>query len=226
MERYSILIPIHNEVNHIPPLLDTLSDYIIDGHQIIIVDDGSNDGGTTILNNFEKIDLVCIQNNKGKGYAIREGLKKAINEKVIIYDGDMELKSSEISNLMILDKRKNINFVMGYRFKSLSPFKSNFDWGNFMFTSFFNILFNSSHKDILCCAKSFYLDSLKEYEIQSVGFDIDVELASIFSIISKKGSISQIRLSYDRRRPDDGKKLKVSDGWIILSRIIKMAQYV
>ena len=155
MERYSILIPIHNEVNHIPPLLDTLSDYIIDGHQIIIVDDGSNDGGTTILNNFEKIDLICIQSNRGKGYAIREGLKRAINEKVIIYDGDMELKTSEISNLMILDKKKNINFVMGYRFKSLSPLKSNFDWGNFMFTSFFNILFNSSHKDILCCANHF-----------------------------------------------------------------------
>ena len=69
--------------------------------------------------------------------------------------------------------------------------------------------------------------SLKEYEIQSNGFDIDVELTSIFSIISKKGSISQIKVRYDRRRPDDGKKLKVSDGWIIiLFRIIKTLQYI
>ena len=68
---------------------------------------------------------------------------------------------------------------MGYRFKSLSPFKSNFDWGNFMFTSFFNILFNSHHKDILCCAKAFYLSDLKDYNIKSNGFDIDVELSII-----------------------------------------------
>ena len=57
--------------------------------------------------------------------------------------------------LMILDKTNNINYVMGYRFKSLSPFKSNFDWGNFMFTSFLISFFNSNHKDILCCAKAF-----------------------------------------------------------------------
>ena len=75
---------------------------------------------------------------------------------------------------------------MGYRFKSLSPFKSNLDWGNFMFTSFFNILFNSQHKDILCCAKAFYLkDDLKGYNIISNEFDIDIELASLYTIINR-----------------------------------------
>ena len=44
------------------------------------------------------------------------------------------------------------------------PFKSNFDWGNFMFTSFFNILYKSNHKDILCCAKAFYAQDLKGYQ--------------------------------------------------------------
>ena len=226
MEKYSILIPIHNEVSHVTSLLETLDNYIIEGHQIIIVDDGSNDGSTIILKNFEKIDLVSLQKNKGKGYAIREGLKVATNNRIIIYDGDLELKSSEISKLMILDKDKNKNFVMGYRFKSLNPLKSNFDLGNFMFTVFFNLLFNSKHKDILCCAKSFYLDSIKTYKINSIGFDIDVELASAFSIINKKGLISQIGLNYERRGHEDGKKLKVSDGWIILSRIIKMTKYL
>ena len=70
----------------------------------------------------------------GKGYAIKKGLKKVVQNNKILFDGDMELKSSDISKLMILDKENNINFVMGYRFRSLSPFKSNFEWGNFMFT--------------------------------------------------------------------------------------------
>ena len=189
MEKYSILIPIHNEVNHVTKLLKTINNYIIDGHQIIIVDDGSDDGSTIILNNFEKIDLICLRKNKGKGYAIREGLKIATNNRIIIYDGDMELKSSDISKLMILDKDKNINFVMGYRFKSLSPLKSDFDWGNFMFTSFFNILFTSNHKDILCCAKAFYANELNNYKIISDGFAIDVELASLLTILNKRSKI-------------------------------------
>lgn len=226
MEKYSILIPIHNEVNHVPKLLNTINNYIIDGHQIIIVDDGSDDGSTIILNNFEKIDLICLRKNRGKGYAIREGLKIATNNRIIIYDGDMELKSSDISKLMILDKDKNINFVMGYRFKSLSPLKSDFDWGNFMFTSFFNIFFKSNHKDILCCAKAFYADELNNYKIISDGFAIDVELACILTIFNKRRKIPQVLLNYNRRTIDEGKKLKQSDGWSILSRIIKMTKYL
>lgn len=226
MEKYSILIPIHNEVNHVTKLLKTINNYIIDGHQIIIIDDGSDDGSTIILNNFEKIDLLCLRKNKGKGYAIREGLKIATNNRIIIYDGDMELKSSDISKLMILDKDKNINFVMGYRFKSLNPLKSDFDWGNFMFTSFFNILFTSNHKDILCCAKAFYANELNNYKIISDGFAIDVELASLLTILNKKSKIPQVLLNYNRRTIDEGKKLKQSDGWDILSRIIKMTKYL
>ena len=226
MEKYSILIPIHNEVNHVPKLLKTISNYIIDGHQIIIIDDGSDDGSTNILNNFEKIDLVFLRKNKGKGYAIREGLKIATNNRIIIYDGDMELKSSDISKLMILDKDKSINFVMGYRFKSLSPLSSDFDWGNFMFTSFFNILFKSNHKDILCCAKAFYANQLNNYKIISDGFAIDVELASLLTILNKRSKIPQVLLNYTRRTIDEGKKLKQSDGWGILSRIIKMTKYL
>ena len=144
MNKYSILIPIHNEINHIPFLLDALKVFISKGHEIIIIDDGSNDGSTDILKKCKIFNLISLRKNKGKGYAIKKGLRKANNERIVIYDGDMELNPSEILKLMILNKKNNMRYVMGYRFKSLSPLKSNFDWGNFMFTSFFNIFFNSN----------------------------------------------------------------------------------
>ena len=124
---YSILIPVHNEKSYLPSLLDSLKDYSEKGHEVIIIDDGSNDGSAGILKNCKIIKIISLVQNKGKGYAIKEGLKIATNNRIIIYDGDMELRSSEISKLMILDKDKNINFVMGYRFKTLSPLKSDFD---------------------------------------------------------------------------------------------------
>ena len=226
MNKYSILIPIHNEVNHIPSLLDSLKDLSIKGHEIIIIDDGSDDGSTNILKNCEMINLICLRKNKGKGSAIKEGLMNANNDKIVIYDADMERDPSDISRLMILDKKNNIRYVMGYRFKSLSPLRSNFDWGNFMFTSFFNILFKSHHMDILCCAKTFYANEINNYKIISEGFDIDVELASLLTILNKRSKIPQVLLNYNRRTIDEGKKLKVSDGWSILSRIIKMTKYL
>ena len=224
MNKYSILIPIHNEVNHIPSLLDALKVYSNDGHEIIIIDDGSNDGSTNILKNCRMIKLICLSKNKGKGYALKKGLLRANNDKVVIYDGDMELNPSDITKLMILNRDRK--FVMGSRFQYLSPLKSNFDWGNFMFTSFFNILFKSNHSDILCCAKAFYASEINNYKISSDGFDIDVELAFLLTILNKRMKIPQVLLQYKRRTIDEGKKLKISDGWSILSRIIKMVKYL
>ena len=224
MNKYSILIPIHNEVIHIPFLLDALKVYSNAGHEIIIIDDGSDDGSTNILKNCEMVNLICLSKNKGKGSALKKGLMNANNNKIVIYDGDMELEPSDITKLMILDD--NIRFVMGYRFQSLSPLKSNFDWGNFMFTSFFNILFTSHHKDILCCAKAFFKNDLKKYKIISNRFDIDIELASFFTIFNKKQKIAQVLLNYNRRTIKEGKKLKISDGWSILSRTLKMTKYL
>ena len=140
MNKYSILIPIHNEIDHVPFLLDALKVFNNKGHEIIIIDDGSDDGSKDILKNCKIINLISLSENRGKGYAIKKGLMKANNERIVIYDGDMELNPSEISKLMILNKKSNIGYVMGYRFKSLSPLKSNFDW-EILCSLVFSILF-------------------------------------------------------------------------------------
>ena len=226
MNKYSILIPVHNESDYIPTLLKELKTYHLEGNEIIIIDDGSTDRTNEILKRFEFIKLIEIKKNSGKGYALRQGLKRASNDKVLIFDGDMEIKPSEISKLMILDSENKINCVLGCRFESLSPVKSNFDWGNFMFTSFFNIVFNSQNKDVLCCAKAFYLKDIKNYQLSSNGFDIDIELSALLSILGNNNKITNILLQYNRRTFKEGKKLKVADGWIILLRIIKMTKYL
>ena len=84
---------------------------------------------------------------------------------------------------------------------------------------------NSNHKDILCCAKSFYFDSIKDYKIKSESFDIDAELAIVLKIKNKRKKQPQILMNYKRRDLNQGKKLKIRDGWIILYRMIVMLKY-
>lgn len=217
---YSIIIPIFNEEKTLKTLLRQLIFYFKEGHEILIVNDGSTDNTNQILNNNNFVNVLHLKKNCGKGIAVKVGLFTAKNDKVIIYDGDLELDTSNIQNLMLLDHKLNIRSVMGYRFKKSSPFNLTNDWGNFIFTTFFNLLYKTTHRDILCCAKSFFKSDLKINLIKSISFDIDAELTAILSINNRGKKIKHVNIGYTRRSISDGKKLETTDGWKILSRII------
>ena len=217
---YSIIIPIYNEIKSLEGLLLELEFYYKLNHEIIIIDDGSTDGSDKILQKSSFINNIRLENNSGKGIALRKGILSARNEKIIIYDGDLELETKDISKFMNLDRKNKIYSIMGFRFKHLGLIRSEVDWGNFIFTTFFNLLYRSCHKDILCCAKSFYRKDIPIKELKSIGFDIDVEISSYLTLNNRGKYIPQIFLHYNRRSLLEGKKLKISDGWVILKRIL------
>lgn len=216
---YTIIIPIFNEERTLKKLLKQLKPYYKDKNEIIIINDGSNDNTYSILNKCNFIKSIHLEKNFGKGIAIRFGLLSSKNEKVVIFDGDLELNIQDISKLMILDKKNGVISVLGQRFKKLYFLKSGIDWGNFIFTSFFNFIHSSSLKDVLCCAKSFYKNDIPVNRLKSKGFDIDIEIASYLLKNQKRRTFKHVLLEYKRRSIEDGKKLKILDGWTILVRI-------
>ena len=213
---YSIIIPIHNEEKAIPRLLKELKIFS-NNNQILLIDDGSTDSSLTLLSECLFIDLISLNKNFGKGYAICSALKLAKNDKIIITDGDLELKTSELKKLMILSKN-NITSVFGSRFIKINPLKSYWSFGNFIFTKLFNLKHNYQLNDALCCAKAFYKKDVPVKDIKSKSFDIDIEIASI--LIKKETLSKTILLSYQRRSVREGKKLRLKDSWKILLRII------
>ena len=158
------------------------------------------------MNECNFIKLIVFNENRGKGDAIKFGLLEAKYDSIIIFDGDLEIAPSELGKLMILDKKNGINSAMGYRFKHLSPIKSGVDWGNFIFTTFFNILLSTNHKDVLCCAKAFYKHDFDIRTLQSKNFSIDIELAFILSLSNK--NIKQVKMDYSRRGKMKERSLK------------------
>lgn len=214
---YSIIIPIHNEIESIPTLIEGLKPYAND-NEIIIIDDGSNDQSGDVLQQCPFITLIQFPNNCGKGKAICAGLEKSDNEKIILFDGDLELNLHDLKNFMILNKTDGIHVVFGSRVKSMNPLESIIDFGNFFLNGLFNLVHQSNFTDVLCGCKVFFKSDLIFELPQSIGFDIDVEIASI--LVSRKIPISEIPIRYIRRSQSEGKKLQLSDGWKILKRII------
>ena len=217
---YSIIIPIYNEERTLEKLLKSLEQYSHSRNQILIINDGSVDKTNKILKKYDFIDVLHLKKNYGKGTAIKIGLHKSIHNKTILYDGDLELHADGISELMRLDRDNGVHSILGQRFKKLSFLNSKFDWGNFVFTSFFNFVSFTHNEDVLCCAKSFFKKDIPIKRLESKGFDIAIELAYILVQNNKKKRIKHVLLEYKRRSIDDGKKLIISDGWIILKRLV------
>ena len=209
MYPYSIIIPVFNEKPNITLLLKSLEIYYKQGHEIIIIDDGSNDGSGTLLENNNFIKLEKFKSNKGKGCAVIKGLRSASNERIIIFDGDLELKPNEISSLMELDKRREIKCIFGARYKKKFFPLSFWELGNYLFTNLFNIKYMSNLDDALCCAKSFYKDDLNIDSLNSKKFGIDIEIAS--QLVNKFGKVKNIPLKYSRRTKVEGKKIRFRD---------------
>ena len=216
---YSIIIPIFNEVEYIPKLLDGLKEFSIQGHEILIINDGSNDGSEKILSSCNFIKVIHSKVNMGKGYSLKKGLQNSENQNIIIFDGDLELNLKNISKLMYLAPEKGINFILGNRFNDGYNYTTIWDFGNYILTSVFNFLYRANIKDLLCCAKSFNKNDIDFEDIKSIKFDVDLEIS--YMLLKKHmNNFSQIDIDYSRRKILDGKKLRFSDTLKIIKRIL------
>ena len=218
--QYSLIIPIYNEENTLPQLLDDLESVDQDA-QIIIIDDGSIDATDTILKNASGIDIMTLENNQGKGAAIRAGLEKVEKELVIIMDGDLEVCVDDIPTLLQhFEENNNSTAVVGVRWKSdqKGPFSIN-GLGNKFLNGCFNSLFGTSFTDIFCCFKAMPTDLIRSFELKSLGFGIETEIMA--NLAANNIPFQEVNIRYNRRDSKQGKKLQISDGWDILFTMLK-----
>lgn len=97
----SAVVPVFNEEKTVKQVVETLlNSQFID--EVICVNDGSKDKSLEILKSFDdKIILVDIPTNKGKGYALSEGIKNAKGEIIAFFDSDLKnLKKRHIKELL------------------------------------------------------------------------------------------------------------------------------
>ncbi len=141
------IIPAYNEEHNIEKVVkETLKL----GISPIVVDDGSKDR-TFEIGKASGAVVIRHDMNKGKGEAIKTGLEYLLRkhpkfEYVILMDADMQYHPKEATS--ILGELKRNDLVIGYRDWSTVPFRHRM--GNFVWRTFFNILFGTKLKDTNC----------------------------------------------------------------------------
>jgi hypothetical protein len=98
----TVIVPVYNERATVDCLLKSVLGARY-AKQIIVVDDGSDDGSSEVLEQWRqagRIELLSHARNQGKGAAIRAGLRYARGEFTIIQDADLEYDPRDYARLL------------------------------------------------------------------------------------------------------------------------------
>lgn len=218
----SIIIPCYNEEKTIGIVADRVKKLKLPMEkEIIIVDDGSRDKSFEIMKKIPGIRVIRHEKNKGKGAAVKTGLKHCRGEIVIVQDADLELNPEEISKVIGPIVRKKAEVVYGSRnlYKQKGKKSPLFYLGGRFITIMTNLLYKTKLTDEPCGYKAFRTEILKSIKINGNRFEWEPEVTAK---IAKKGiKIHEVPVHAVSRSMKEGKKLRRIDGLKALWTLIK-----
>jgi glycosyltransferase involved in cell wall biosynthesis len=192
--------------------------------EIVVVDDASGDGTGDVLKEQDgrgDIVLRTLPRNMGKGAAVREGLRHATGDVILIQDADLEYDPADYPALLrpILSGKSKV--VYGSRF--LGEHKAMYFWhsvGNKLLTLLTNILFDTTLTDMETCYKVFTSDIARRLKLQSNRWGFDPEITA--KILRMGHRIYEVPIAYAGREHWEGKKIRAwRDGPRVLLTLLR-----
>jgi dolichol-phosphate hexosyltransferase len=221
----TVIVPVYNERERIEEALVQIlsADLGVASREIVIVDDGSTDGTSSILDQLDlPPDARCLRHgsNRGKGAAIRTGLRHARGRWSAIMDADLEYEPSDIARLIAPLREGRAEAVFGSRaFESHSAFSFWYVIGNKAVTLAANVLFNSWVSDIMTCHKVMPTEDFRTLSLREPGFAIEPEITG--RLLRRGVRIYEVPISYAARSREEGKKLTALDGLRVLRTLLR-----
>lgn len=225
--KISIIIPAYNEESRLPQTLQSILKFTSDRQEefeIIVVDDGSKDNTSQVAKEFnEKIVVLTLESNQGKGAAVRKGVLQATGDFIFFSDADLSTPINQFNKLF--DSLLNsFDIAIGSRAVDYSSIKVHQPfYREFMGKSFNKIvqlLVLKGIKDTQCGFKGF-----KKIAAQNVfskakidGFGFDVEIL----FIARKLGLKIDEISVEWYNDEQSKINPIKDSLKMLIEILKI----
>jgi glycosyltransferase involved in cell wall biosynthesis len=216
----SVVMPVYNERTTIDEIIRRVLAVPL-RIELIVVDDGSTDGTSDILDalNGELRFALLRQKNAGKGAALRRGFAAVTGDIMVIQDADLEYSPEEYPELIDLICQDKADVVFGSRFLGRHRvFLFTHYIGNRIVTLATNILYNTMLTDMETCYKAMRVEVLRSMTLTSNGFGIEPEITA--KIFKRGYRVYEVPITYAGRGYDQGKKITWVAGfdalWVLL----------
>jgi dolichyl-phosphate beta-glucosyltransferase len=190
----SIIVPAYNEENRLPATLQRISEYLAlreFSYELIVVDDGSRDRTREVVREFQEthdwIRLLQYDEdgkaaNRGKGFAVRQGVLHSQGRDVLFSDADLSTPIEEIEKLLPPISRGDCDITIASRAlpdSKLSVHQPWYrEWMGRTFNRFVQRVIQTPIVDTQCGFKAFRGDVAKRIfglaQIDGFGFDTEI----------------------------------------------------
>ncbi len=211
----TVIIPVYNEAKNIKEIIKRVQATRL-AKEIIVVDDGSQDGTRDVLKKLDgkkKVRVILHEKNQGKGAAVVTGMQAAQGDVLLIQDADLEYDPRDYPALLQPINEDIADIVYGSRFLGGAHRVTMF-WhqvANKILTFMTNILYDSILTDMETGYKVFRRKVIEGMIIRSKRFNFEPEFTA--KILKRKYRIFEVPITFNPRDYEDGKKIGLKDAF-------------
>ena len=219
----TVLIPVYNEIKTIEEIIRRVQSMEL-ANEILIVDDGSQDGSRDLLlkmDGHDGIRVLLHERNQGKGAAVRTGIKAAKGDIIIIQDADLEYDPRDYPDLLRPLEENLADVVYGSRFLG-GPRRPTMFWhmvANKLLTFMTNILYDTILTDMETGYKVFRREVVEDMPLHAKRFEFEPEFTA--KILKRKVRIFEVPISFNPRDYSEGKKIGINDAFEAVWALLK-----
>lgn len=171
-----VLIPTYNNCKTLAGIISSVLEYT---SSVIVVDDGSTDDTKEILKNCPGIEIFSYQDNVGKGFALRKGFEKAIQQGyryAITIDSDGQHAVDDLPVFIEKIEKEPDSLIVGARNMNSDGVPRGSSFGNRFSNFWFSLETGTELPDTQSGYRLYPLELIKGMKFHTVKYEFEIEV--------------------------------------------------
>lgn len=175
-KKVCVLIPTYNNAHALKGVLDDVLQFT---DQVVVVNDGSTDTTAEILQQFPQVSIVHYPSNRGKGFALRQGFKRAVElgySYAISIDSDGQHFADDLPKFLEKLKDHPAAIIIGARNMDQASVPGKSSFGNAFSNFWFKVETGLAMRDTQSGYRLYPVKLLQEISFVTNKFEFEIEV--------------------------------------------------